>query len=112
VGVTADGALVYAGGPALSITALARTLQAAGAVRAMELDINTDWVSAYTYGPSNPADGSSPIVGKKLLDNMSRDGSRYLQPGERDFFAFFADGKLATPLPTTTTTTTRPKKKK
>ena len=112
VGVTADGALVYAGGPALSITALARTLQAAGAVRAMELDINTDWVSAYTYGPSNPADGSSPIVGKKLLDNMSRDGSRYLQPGERDFFAFFADAKLAAPLPTTTTTTTRPKKKK
>ena len=42
--------------PALSILALARTLQAAGAVRAMELDINTDWVSAFTYVPIDPAD--------------------------------------------------------
>ena len=41
--------LIYAGGPSLSVLSLAKTLQAAGAVRAMELDINTDWVSAYTY---------------------------------------------------------------
>ena len=67
VGVTADGALVYAGGPAMSIIALARTLQAAGAVRAMEMDINTDWVSAFTYQPNTTVAGN-PIEGVKLLE--------------------------------------------
>ena len=114
VGVTADGALIYAGGPAMSVVALARTLQAAGAVRAMEMDINTDWVSAFTYQPNTTVPGN-PIEGVKLLDNMSHDGSQYLQPNSRDFFAFTADAKLAQPLPTTTapaTTITTTKKKK
>ncbi len=112
VGVTADGALVYAGGPAMSIIALARTLQAAGAVRAMEMDINTDWVSVFTYVPSDPTVVGSPIVGTKLLSNMSHDGSQYLQQNSRDFFAFTADAKLETPVTTTTpTTTTKPSKK-
>jgi hypothetical protein len=106
VGVTADGAIVYAGGPAMSVLALARTLQAAGAVRAMEMDINTDWVSAFTYAPNTTVPGN-PIEGVKLLDGMTHDGSQYLQPNSRDFFAFTADAKVATP---TTTTTTKPKK--
>jgi hypothetical protein len=108
VGVTADGAIIYAGGPALSVLALARTLQSAGAVRAMEMDINTDWVSAFTYSPNTTVAGN-PIEGVPLLDNMSHDGSQYLAPNvsSRDFFAFTADAKLATPLPTTTT---KPKK--
>jgi hypothetical protein len=101
VGVDANGGLIYAGGPAMSITALARTLQAAGAVQAMELDINTDWVSAYTYAHADPNDTSSPIVGTKLLDSMSHGGDRYLQPGERDFFAFFGDPKPEVPVTTT-----------
>jgi hypothetical protein len=89
VGVTADGALVYAGGPALSIVSLARTLQAAGAVRAMALDLNTDWVSAYTYRTNASVTGAS-IEGVKLLDNMAHDGNWYLQPNGHDFFAFTA----------------------
>jgi hypothetical protein len=104
VGVTATGALVYAGGPALSVVSLAKTLQNAGAVRAMELDINTDWVSAYTYVNAT-SDPNSEVIGIKLGGDMSRDGSRYLQPGERDFFAFFASPKpAATATPSTTTT--------
>jgi len=113
VGGTADGALVYAGGPAMSIVALARTLQSAGAVRAMEMDINTDWVSAFTFQPEDPNVPGSPVVGVKLLDGMTHDGSQYLQQNSRDFFAFTADAKVAQPLPTTTaptTTTTKPKK--
>ncbi len=106
VGVTADGAILYAGGPAMSVLALARTLQAAGAVRAMEMDINTDWVSAFTYVPNTTVPGN-PIEGVKLLDGMTHDGSQYLQPNSRDFFAFTADGKPVVP---TTTTTTKPKK--
>jgi hypothetical protein len=89
VGVTSDGALVYAGGPALSLVALARTLRAAGAVRAMELDITTDQVSAFTYQP-DPTESGNAIEGVKLLDDMTHDGSQYLEPSSRDFFAFTA----------------------
>jgi hypothetical protein len=115
VGVDANGALIYAGGPSLSVLSLARTLQAAGAVRAMELDINTDWVSAYTYVNDPATDPNAPVVGIKLGGDMSRGGDRYLQLGERDFFAFFADPKapaVAVPSTTTTapTTTTTPRK--
>jgi hypothetical protein len=111
VGVTLDGALVYAGGPAMSIVSLAKTLQAAGAVRAMELDINTDWVSAFTYAPQDPNVFGSPTVGTKLLNSMAHDGSQYLQQNSRDFFAFTADPKVEVPVTTTTTTTTRPKRR-
>jgi hypothetical protein len=90
VGVDANGALVYAGGNALSSRTLAKTLQAAGAVRAMELDVDTDGVSAYTYVNAND-DPGAPVVGRKLAADMEHGGDRYLRPGERDFFAFFAD---------------------
>ena len=53
VGITADGALVYVGGPGLNITDLADLLVRAGAVRAMELDINTDWVNFSAYRPAH-----------------------------------------------------------
>jgi hypothetical protein len=102
VGVTADGALVYAGGPALSIVSLARTLQAAGAVRAMALDLNTDWVSAYTYRTSPSVAGAS-IDGVKLLDNMAHDGNWYLQPNGHDFFAFTAKADAVVSEPTSAT---------
>ena len=64
-----------------------------------------------TYSPADPSNPSSPTVGKKLLVNMSRGGDRYLQPGERDFFAFLASPHYVT-VPTTNprgsaTTTTR-----
>ncbi len=42
LGVDRNGGLLYAAGPGLSVASLARVLAAAGAVRAMELDINTD----------------------------------------------------------------------
>jgi hypothetical protein len=90
VGVDENGALIYAGGNSLSVRSLARTLQAAGAVRAMEMDINSDWVSAYTYVNDPADDPNAPVVGIKLGGDMSRGGDRYLQPSERDFFAFFA----------------------
>jgi hypothetical protein len=106
VGVDRNGALIYAGGNSLSVLSLARTLQAAGAVRAMELDINTDWVSAYTYVNDPPNDPNAPVIGIKLGGDMSRGGDRYLQPGERDFFAFFANPSFPKPPAPVTTTTT------
>lgn len=49
LGVTRNGALVYVGGPSLSIGSLADLLVRAGAVRGMEMDINTDWVQFSVY---------------------------------------------------------------
>jgi hypothetical protein len=86
IGVTAGGDLVYAGGPALSPALLADLLVAAGAVRAMELDINPEWVSFATYSHSAGAVSG----GADLVSGMYFPASHYLQPDSRDFFAVFA----------------------
>jgi len=79
VGITATGDIVYVSGSALSVTTLARLLKAAGAVDAMELDINPDWISFMTY-TGNPA---APHPAK--LWNFVQPAGRYLQPASRDF---------------------------
>lgn len=89
VGVDRNGALVYVAGPGLSALTLAVLLQRAGAIRAMELDINPTWTSAYTYQQVDPANPAA-VDGVKLLPDMQRANDRYLVPGERDFFAVFA----------------------
>jgi hypothetical protein len=91
LGVTADGALVYVGGPGLSITDLADILARAGAVRAMELDINTDWVNFSTYRPSTPTGAATSDNGTELLPGMTGTPGRYLQPWwARDFITMSA----------------------
>ena len=90
LGVTADGALVYVGGPALNITDLANLLVDAGAVRAMELDINTDWVNLATYDPP-PGSDASPANGTDLLPTMVGQPDRYFEPWwSRDFITMCA----------------------
>ncbi len=86
VGVTADGALVYAAGNGLSVSSLADVLARAGAVRAMELDINSAWVDFFTYTP--PAAGVNPGV-VKLLPDMRPSTNNYLTASSRDFIAVF-----------------------
>ncbi len=85
MGVTANGALVYVGGPSLSITDLADVLVRAGAVRAMELDINTDWVQYSTFtGPRGKSINGGD--GKRLLTTMIGPPSRYFASWwNRDF---------------------------
>ena len=85
VGVTAAGDVVFVLGDALSARTLAVLLQRAGAVRAMELDINPEWVSYMWYSPSS-AGGVTP---HKLLD-FARPGDRYFTVNSRDFFAVYA----------------------
>lgn len=82
VGITRDGALVYVGGPGMSVATLGQTLIEAGAVRAMEMDINTAWVDAYTYAP-----GANGPTGSKLVDSISHGPDRYLRPQSRDFIS-------------------------
>jgi hypothetical protein len=88
VGVLPDGALVYAAGPGLSIQTLAALLAHAGCLRAMELDINTDWVTANSYGPAPRS--AFGVIPHKLLPDMIRSPYRYLVPDERDFVALYA----------------------
>ncbi|SEL57310.1 phosphodiester glycosidase family protein [Streptacidiphilus jiangxiensis] len=87
VGVTADGRLLYAYGPALSVRTLGDLLASAGAVRAMQLDINPAWMSFMYYkaqpDPANP----TPV---KLLPNQERPADRYYEDTSRDFTAVFA----------------------
>ncbi len=91
IGVTADGALVYVGGPGLNITDLANLLVRAGAVRAMELDINTDWVHLATYSPTTPTGPATPANGTDLLPEMVGTPARYFTSWwARDFITMSA----------------------
>ena len=86
VGVTANGALVYVAGPALTAKTLAESLQRAGAVRAMTLDINPEWVTFNFFQHLNPAN-MSQVKGVSLYPQMQRSPNRYLPPTleSRDF---------------------------
>ncbi|HZP54844.1 phosphodiester glycosidase family protein [Actinocrinis sp.] len=79
VGMTAKGDIVYISGKFLSVYTLAKLLQAAGAVNAMELDINPDWVSFMTYS----GDAANPAPSK--LWDFTQPADRYFQPSDRDF---------------------------
>jgi hypothetical protein len=84
IGVDRHGNLIYAAGEDQTVRSLADTLAHAGAVRAMEFDINTYWVSFITYG----APGAHAPV--NLLPSMDRPATRYLTPDDRDFFAIYS----------------------
>jgi hypothetical protein len=83
VGVDARGNIMYAAADNQTATSLAQVLQRAGAVRAMELDINSEWVTFDFYG------GAAAAAPQKLLPDMTRDTTRYLTPDDRDFFAVY-----------------------
>jgi len=72
VGVTANGALVYAQGPALDPLQLASLLARAGVVRGMQLDINPDWPIFATYDPPRANGPASASCGRKLLAGTVR----------------------------------------
>ena len=86
IGITATGNFIFVAGNALSIQSLANLLERAGAVRAMELDINAEWISYMWYTPG--ATVTSPVP-HKLLD-FARPTDRYFKPTRRDFFAVYA----------------------
>ncbi len=83
LGIDARGNLIYAAADAQTVESLAAILIRAGAVRAMELDINSYWVSFITYAEPFAAKPSS------LLPNMTRGPERYLTPDDRDFFTVY-----------------------
>jgi hypothetical protein len=87
LGIDRRGNLIYAVANDQTVGSLAEILQRAGAVRALELDINEDWVSFITYRRRGAGEPSN------LLPDILRPPSRYLTPDERDFFAVYAKGE-------------------
>jgi hypothetical protein len=83
VGVSADQkTLFYFCGPSLSMEALAKAMQAAGADAAIQLDINDYWVhfvAVHTDGKKLILD---PLFPYMMFENIDR----YLWPYTRDYF--------------------------
>jgi hypothetical protein len=86
LGITAAGQLVWAAGESLSPAALADSLLSAGAVQAIELDINPHWVAAYRYTHYERATTATPIV-------AGQQGvlGQFFTPYSRDFFVVVAN---------------------
>ena len=84
-GITADGHLIWVGGPGLTIDSLAQTLIRAGAIRGMQLEINQEWVQLNTYSTNS----GGHTNGKRLLPGMQHTGNRWLTEDTRDFVAAF-----------------------
>jgi phosphodiester glycosidase len=82
-GIDRHGNLIYAAADWQTVTSLAKLLQHAGAVRAMQLDINPEWPTLITYRHSH---GLQP---DRIVPNYQQSPSRYLVPDDRDFFAIY-----------------------
>jgi hypothetical protein len=85
LGVTRDGRAIFVYGPALNVRQLATLLARAGAVEALQLDINPAWTS-YEYYRGKPADPTPHA----MLPNQSGSVDRYYGVYSRDFTAVFA----------------------
>ena len=83
LGIDAHGDLIYAAADAQTVGSLAEILIHAGAIRAMQLDINSYWVTFNAYARPDAGDPSP------LLPAMTRPATRYLSPDDRDFFAVY-----------------------
>jgi hypothetical protein len=97
LGVTADGALVYAAGPALDPLELAQLLVRAGAVRAMELDINPGWPVFASYNPVTSHGRAAPSNGTNLLNARLGPRTFFQTSYARDFITMSARPASAAP---------------
>jgi hypothetical protein len=82
-GIDRHGNLIYAAADYQTVTTLAEILQRAGAVRAIQLDINPEWPTLITYRHHG---GLDPV---KVVPNYQQPSTRYLVPDDRDFFAVY-----------------------
>jgi hypothetical protein len=94
VGVDRRGNIIYAAADYQTVTTLARILQRAGAVRAMELDINPEWPTLITYRHRHG------LLPTRVVPNYQQPPTRYLVPDDRDFFAVYrrSPGRVDVPL--------------
>ncbi len=90
IGIDRRGNLIYAAADSQTVTSLAQILRRAGAVNAMQLDINPEWPTLITYRHQQ---GLQPV---KVVPNYQQPATRYLVPDDRDFFAIYA--RLPSPV--------------
>jgi Phosphodiester glycosidase len=83
VGIDRRGNVIYAAADYQTVTTLARILQRAGAVWAMELDINPEWPTLITYRHRHG------LLPSRVVPNYQQPATRYLVPDDRDFFAVY-----------------------
>lgn len=84
VGVKADGDIVWVGGNELTAPSLARLLKDAGAVRAMQLDINLRWAD-FQYFPNR--DGNPDT--SKLYEDFLQGPNKFFVNSTKDFMAVY-----------------------
>jgi len=83
LGTDGQGNLIYVAAPEQTAPSLARILIHAGAVRAMELDINPEWPIFVTYAGRG---ARSPTM---FVANPNQIPERFLSPSKKDFFAVY-----------------------
>jgi len=83
VGIDRLGNLIYVVADYQTVISLAQILQHAGAVEAMEFDINPEWHTLITY---THHDGLHPTM---VEPQPMQSPDRYLVPDDRDFFAVY-----------------------
>ncbi|MEO8966389.1 MAG: hypothetical protein ABI355_02230 [Solirubrobacteraceae bacterium] len=87
LGITAAGNLIWAGGEHLSVLALAQALRSARVVRAVELDINPEWVAGYLYGHRGGRGAPAAVA---VVPGQPGVPGQFLTPDSRDFFSVVA----------------------
>ena len=87
LGITADGRLIWAAGENLTVQGLVELLLGAHVARAVELDINPEWVAGYLYGHRG---GKGPLAPVPLLSSQPGVPGQFLAPYSRDFFTVVA----------------------
>ena len=87
LGIRADGQLVWAGGEGLTVSELADGMIAAGVQRAVQLDINPDWVAGYLY-VHHPG---APLTPVPVVPGQYGIYGHLLMPCSRDFFTVLSN---------------------
>jgi hypothetical protein len=84
VGIDRRGNLMFVVADSQTVKSLARALKHAGAVRAMQFDINSFWHTLITY--THNKHGLVPTL---VEPQPNHTAYRYLSPDDRDFFAVY-----------------------
>ena len=89
LGVTAQGAELFAGGVGLTVPQITHAIASAGAVRAMELDANGIYPNFSIFTPALGAPASA-LNGTEVVPGFSGPERYFTASWNRDFFAAFA----------------------
>jgi hypothetical protein len=87
LGITKDHRIIFVYGPALNVQELASLLKQAGAVEALQLDINPYWMSYETYRANGHPANPTP---QNLLPTQQQSALRYYSVYSRDFTAVYS----------------------